>query len=176
MRHLLLRLRKARRDNRGSTMIEAVMSVFLMTVILPLFIIMISSTLNTRETATSIMSNTLNTSAAQTSLNNDIETASASKVVDGNVLNLRSQDGSCKAWKIKDGNLVRASSDAAITDISDWQTVGESFAPIESVDPFQADSAGAIEYSFKVGKAKVVNELRGSATQRSASSGAGDCW
>lgn len=157
-------------------MIEAVMSVFLMTVILPLFIIMISSTLNTRETATSIMSNTLNTSAAQTSLNNDIETASAIKIVDGSLLNLRSHDGSCKAWKLKDGNLARASSDAIITDSSDWQTVGEYFAPIDSVDLFQEDFSGSIEYSFKVGKSQVTNELRGSATQRSASSGSGDCW
>lgn len=176
MQFLLHRLRKARSDDRGSTMVEAVMSVFLMTVILPLFIIMISSTLNTRETANSLMSNTLNTSAVQTSLDNDIETASASKVVEGNLLNLRSQDGSCKAWKIKDGNLVRAVSDTTITDSTNWQTIGEYFAPIDSAALFQDNSSGAIEYSFKVGKAKVTNELRGSATQRSASSGAGDCW
>lgn len=175
MQHLLLRLRKARSDNSGATMIEAVMSVFLMTVILPLFIIMISSTLNTRETATSIMSNTLNVSAAQTSLNNDIETASAIKVVDGSLLNLRSQDGTCKAWKIKDANLVRAQSNAAITDSSDWQVIGEYFAPMDSKDVFQENS-GAVEYNFKVGKAKVIDDLTGSATQRSASSGAGECW
>jgi hypothetical protein len=157
-------------------MVEAVMSVFLMTVILPLFIIMISSTLNTRATATSIMSNTVNSAAAQTSLNNDIETASAVKVTDGNLLNLRLQDGSCKAWKLKDGNLVRASSDSTITGDSNWQTIGEHFAPIESVEPFQKDSAGTIEYNFNVGKSETTNELRGSATPNAASSGSGDCW
>lgn len=170
------RLHKIHSDNRGSTMVEAVMSIFLMTVILPLFIIMISSTLNTRATANSIMSNTVNSAAAQTSLNNDIETASATKVTDGNLLNLRLQDGSCKAWKIKEGNLVRASSDSAITDSSDWQTIGEHFAPIESVDSFQKDSVGTVEYNFKVGASTTTSELRGSATPNAASSGSGECW
>lgn len=173
MKNLLHRIRN---DNRGSTMVEAVTTMFIMTIILPVFIIMISSALNTREVSTSLMSNTLNTAGVQSSLNNDIETASAVKVVDGNFLNLRSQDGSCKAWKIRDGSLVRASSDTVITDSSDWVAVGEYFAPIESVDLFQKDSAGTVGYNFKVGKASVVSELRGSATQSSASSGAGVCW
>jgi hypothetical protein len=173
MKNLLHRIRN---DNRGSTMVEAVTTMFIMTVILPLFIIMISTALNTREVSTSLMSNTVNTAGVQNSLNNDIETASAVKVVAGNFLNLRSQDGSCKAWKIKDGSLVRAASDTAITDSSNWLAVGEYFAPIESTDIFQKDSVGTVGYNFKVGKAAVMNELRGSATQASASSGSGDCW
>lgn len=173
MKHLIQR---ARSDNRGFTMVESVTTIFLMTIILPVFVIMISSALNTREVSNSLMSNTVNTASAQTSLNNDIETASAVKIVDGNILNLRSQDGVCKAWKIKDGSLVRANSDAAITTDSDWLAVGEYFAPIESVDLFAENSSGAVGYNFKVGKAAVTNELRGSATPSSASSGAGDCW
>jgi hypothetical protein len=157
-------------------MIEAVTVVFVMTVILPVLIIMVTSALNTREVSTSLMANSINTTGAQTSLNNDIETASAIKIVDGNLLNLRSQAGSCKAWKIQDGNLVRAESDTAITSDSSWLTIGEHFAPIESTDLFQKDSAGNVEYNFKVGKAAVIGELRGSASQKSASSGAGDCW
>lgn len=173
MKNLLHRIRN---DNRGITMVESVTTIFIMTIILPLFIVMISSALNTREAATALLSNTLNTAGAQTSLNNDIETASAVKIVDGSFLNLRSQDGSCKAWKIKDGKLVRASSDTAITDDSDWVMIGEYFAPIESVDLFQKDSLGAVGYNFKVGKATATNDLRGSATQSSASSGSGECW
>lgn len=173
MKNLLHRMRN---DNRGSSMIEAVTTVFVMTIILPVFIIMISSALNTREAATSLMANTVNTASVQTSLNSDIESASAIKIVDGNVLNLRSQDGSCKAWKIKDGNLLRASSDTTITTESEWLTVGDDFSPIDSTSLFQKNSAGAVEYNFKIGKAAATNELKGSATQSSASSGAGDCW
>jgi hypothetical protein len=147
-----------------------------MTVILPVFIIMVTSALNTREVSTSLMANTVNTAGVQTSLTNDVETSSAIDVVDGNLLNLRSQDGSCKAWKIQDGNLVRAVSDTAITQDTSWLTIGEHFAPIESTDLFQKDSVGNVNYSFKVGKAAVTNELIGSATQKSASSGSGDCW
>jgi hypothetical protein len=157
-------------------MVEAVTTVFVMTVILPVFIIMISSALNTRETATSLIENTTNTASVQASLNNDIETASAIKVVDGNVLNLRSQDGSCKAWKLQDNTLVRAASNTAITTDSTWLSVGENFAPIESTELFRKDSVGTVEYSFKVGKASVTSEVRGSATQNAASSGSGECW
>lgn len=169
-------LHRARSDTRGSTMVEAVTTIFIMSIILPVFIIMMVSALNTREVATAITSNTINVSAAQTSLNTDIETASAAKIIDGSLLKLRSQDGQCKVWKIQDNNLVRAASNAAITEDVSWITVGEYFAPIDSVDLFEKDSAGAVRYNFKVGKDAATNELRGSATQSSASSGSGDCW
>lgn len=169
-------LHRARNDTRGSTMVEAVTTIFIMTIILPVFIIMMVSALNTREAATAITSNTINVSAVQTSLNTDVETASAVKIVDGSMLNLRSQDGLCKAWKIDGGNLLRASSDMKITEDAPWITVGEHFAPIDSADLFEKDSSGAVRYNFKVGKDTATNELRGSATQSSASSGSGDCW
>lgn len=173
MKNLLHRIRS---DNRGATTIEAVTVLFVMTVILPVFIIMISSALNTREVSTSLMANTVNTAGVQMSLNNDIETASAVQVVDGNLLNLRSQNGLCTAWKIQDGGIVRASSDVAITADSIWVKVGEHFTSIESINLFQKDSAGNVEYNFKVGKAKITSELKGSAVQKTASSGSGDCW
>lgn len=176
MKRLLHKLRKIRRDSRGATTIELITTVAVMIIILPVFIVMISSALNTREVSNSLMENTVNTLGVQTSLNNDIETASAIKITEGNLLNLRAQDGTCKAWKIQDGNLVRASSESQITSSTDWMKIGEYFAPIESIDLFQKDSSGIVEYNFKVGKAAVTNELHGSATQKTASSGSGDCW
>lgn len=173
MKNLIKRIRS---DNRGSTMIEAVTTIFIMTIVLPVIVIMMSAALNSRTTADSISSNTINAVAVQNSLNNDIETASAVQIVNENVLNLRSQEGLCKTWKIKDGSLVRASSNTAITDTSNWLTSGEHFAPIDGDPLFHKDSVGAVGYNFQVGKAALVQELRGSAIQSSASSGSGACW
>lgn len=176
MNQLLRRLNKESANSRGESVVELVITIAAMMVILPLFIVMISSTLNTREVSNSIMSNTVNTLAVQTSLDNDIESASAIKVTDGSLLSLRSQDGTCKAWKINDGNLVRADSNQVITDSSEWSVVSPYFAQIDSVDVFEKDPSGSINYNFKVGKGETKSELKGSAKQKAASSGSGECW
>lgn len=169
-------LRKAREDNRGETAIELVTTVFVMTIVLPAIIALFTTTLSSREVSHSLMSNSINTDSVQNSLNNDVATSTAMNVGDGNVLKLRSNDGTCKEWRLQDTNLVRATSETVITDDADWITVGENFAPINSEAIFTKNSTGTVGYNFKVGKASIVSEFRGSATQTSASSGAGECW
>jgi hypothetical protein len=170
-------LRKAREDTRGETAIELVTTIFVMTIVLPAILVLFTTTLSSREVSHSLMSNAINTDSVQNSLNNDIQTSTAMNIVsDGSVLKLRSNDGTCKEWRLQDTNLVRATSDTAITNDSGWITVGENFAPINSEAIFAKTSTGTIGYNFNVGKASIISEFRGSATQTSASSGAGECW
>jgi hypothetical protein len=169
-------IRKIKKDKRGSTTLELVTTMVIMLIVLPLMIIMISSSLNTKAVANLIMSNTLSSSGAQTSLNNDIETASAIKVVDGEILNLRSQEGVCKTWKIQDNNLVRSQSDFKIADDSTWVIIGDNFSPLDTITIFEKDSTGTVGYNFKIGKDETVTELKGAATQSAAGSGSAQCW
>lgn len=168
-------------NKQGFSLVELVIAMGILGIFMPVVVGMMNSAITTRESAETITGNVMNSSAIVQLFNRDFEQATAMTIVDENHVKMRTQDGTCIDWKIKDNALLTAKSNTAIAedDTTTWTTIYDKVNTPkdlgETGETF-VQNDNTLVYDIILGDDKSTNTVAGEITPIVTSTSPGQCW